>query len=149
MINIFIINLVLPVLIFIYMISRPSYFGPIMNFIVFCQFLFIYHLIASAILVFIRLVIVKNGLERLIPRAVIGIVSICAMILSIINTHNWAPFFRYPFKIHTLIYIWAKNVPMKVLGNHSLLLTIVFSVIFSIVSWKEFRSELKHKKSKT
>ncbi len=146
MINILIINLSLQVLIFIYLLFQPSYFGILFNFLMLWRFLFIYHLIASVILIFIRLVIVRDGKARFIPRAIIGIFSICAIILSIVNSHNWSPF-NYPYKIYTLFYIWAKNIPMRPIGDFTPFLTILFSILFSIVSWNEFRIELRHRKS--
>ena len=143
MINILIINLGLQALIFIYLLFQPSYFGILMNFIMLWKFLFVYHLIASVILIFIRLVIVRDGQANFIPRAIIGIFSICAIILSIVNSHDWSPF-NYPYKISTLLYVWAKNFPIRSTGIFSIFLAI----LFSIVSWKEFKLELRHRKSK-
>lgn len=140
MINILIINLVLQALIFIYLLFQPSYFGILMNFIMLWKFLFVYHLIASAILIFIRLVIVRGGQTNFIPRAIISIFSICVIILSIVNSHNWSPF-NYSYKISTLLYIWAKGFPIRSTGIFSIFLAI----LFSIISWKELKLELKDK----
>jgi hypothetical protein len=142
MINILIINLGLQALIFIYLLFQPNYFGILMNFMILWHFLFVYHLVASVILIFIKLVIVRGGHNNFLPRAIIGIFSICAIILSIVNMRDWSPF-SYPYKISTLLYVWAKNFPIRVLGVSS----FFFAVLFSIVSWYEFKLEQKHRKS--
>lgn len=136
MTNILKINLWLQALIFISVFFYPNYFGILMNFpMLFLPFLFVYHLIASVILIFIRLVIVKNGQTRIIPRAIIGILSICAIILSIVNSAQ-SPF-SYPYKIDTLLYVWAKNFPIRTQG----LFSVFLAILFSIVSWNEFKAE--------
>ena len=135
MTNILKINLWLQALIFIPIFFYPNYFGILMNIWIFFHFLFVYHLVASVILIFIRLVIVKDGQARIIPRAIIGILSICAIILSIVNSAQ-SPF-SYPYKIDTLLYIWAKNFPIGTQG----LFSVFLAILFSIVSWNEFKAE--------
>lgn len=136
MINILIINLVLQALVFIGLLFQPNYFGIVMNFIILWGFLFVYHLIASVILIFIRLVIVRDGKNNFISRAILGIFSIGAIILSIVNSNNWSSF-DYPYKVSTLLYVWAKDFPIRSAGIFSIFL----SILFSIVSWKEFKLE--------
>ena len=140
MINILIINLVLQALIFLYLLFQPNYFGILMNLMFLWHFLFVYHLIASAILIFIRLFIVKNGQNNFLTRAIIGIFSICVIIFSIVSMQNWSSF-NYPFKISTILYLWAEHFPTCLPIASSIFLTI----LFSIVSWKEFKLELKQK----
>jgi len=141
--NILRINLGLQVLIFILLLFQPSYFGILMNFLMLWKFLFVYHLIASVILIFIRLVVFRDGQTNFIPRAIIGIFSICTIILSIVNPHNWSPF-NYPYKISTLLYVWAKGFPIRSTG----IVSIFLAILFSIVSWKEFKLELRDRTSK-
>ena len=141
MINILIINLRLQALIFICLLFQPNYFGILMNFIILWKFLFVYHLIASVILIFIRLVIIRDGQNHFIPRAILGIFSIGVVILSIVNSNNWSSF-DYPYRISTLLYVWAKKFPISSTGIFSIFL----SILFCIVSWKEFKLEQKHRK---